>query len=321
MIIHRKRTPVPGLILLTLAPLILSALYCGPKPGVGTSGSSIRSISGYIYVTEISGRLGTKVMSHPGSIALDHIGNLVICDTGNNRLIKVKPDGTFLTEVGGFGFAREQFNYPADLATPDGVNFYLLDSENDRIIRLDYDLNWIAEEQLADVVIEPPLGRCSGVAVNSFGDIFLSDPDNNRVVRLDLRLMVTSELNGPDGFLDPGAVTIDQNGSLLVVDRDRKLITLFDSYDNYLGSFESVGAKRPSDICKDENDLLYVVDAGTNAVRIIASDGDEIYALGSSGTGEYRFRQAHSICVNREGWLFVSDYIGDGVMVYRPNRP
>jgi DNA-binding beta-propeller fold protein YncE len=306
-----------------LVPVIafqMASLSCGHKPSHWSERSTLKGISGFIHVTEISGRLGSKVMSRPGSLALDALGNLVICDTGNHRLVKVKPDGTFLTEVGGFGFSREEFNYPAALATSDGVNFHLLDSDNDRIVALDYDLNWIAEENLRLIQIDPPIGRGSGIAVSSFGDLFYADPDNNRVVRFDTRFEVISELTEPGGFLDPGALTTDRNNYLYVVDRDQHNIVQFDNYDNYLGKIGEGGLEDPAGICTDNDDLLYVIDRKVNTISLFTLDGKEVFSFGSTGVGQYQFRQAHSICVSREGLLFISDYAGDRVIVYRPSR-
>jgi DNA-binding beta-propeller fold protein YncE len=306
-------------LFISLMAFQMASLSCGHKPSHWSDRSAHRSVGGFIHVVEISGRLGSKVMSRPGSLALDALGNLVICDTGNHRLVKVKPDGTFLTEVGGFGFSREEFNYPAALATSDGVNLYLLDSDNDRIVTLDYDLNWIAEESLGFIQIDPPTGRGSGIAVSSFGDLFYADPDNNRVVRFDTRFEVVSELTEPGGFLDPGALTIDRSDYLYVVDRDQQNIVLFDSYDNYIGKIGEGSLEDPAGICTDNDDLLYVIDRKVNTISLFTRDGKEVFSFGSTGIGQYQFRQAHSICVSREGWLFVSDYAGDRVIVYRPS--
>ena len=317
---YLRRACVFALLLISLTAFQMASLSCGHKPSHGSKISAQKSVSGFIHVAEISGRLGSKVMSRPGSLALDALGNLVICDTGNNRLVKVKPDGTFLTEVGGFGFSREEFNYPAALATSDGINFYLLDSDNDRIVTLDYDLNWIADENLGLIQIDPPTGRGSGIAVSSFGDLFYADPDNNRVVKFDTRFEVVSELTEPGGFLDPGALTIDYNDNLYVIDRRQHNVVLFDSYDNYLGKIGEGSLEDPAGICTDGAGLLYVIDRKVNTISLFTPDGREAFSFGSTGIGQYQFRQAHSICVSREGWLFVSDYAGDRVIVYRPSR-
>lgn len=308
-------------LLFPLMVLLVSIVACGPKPGRGLSSLATDRVSGFIFETEISGRLGTKVLSRPGSIALDHAGNVVICDTRNHRLIKVTPDGAFVNEIGGFGFSREEFNHPTALTTSDGINFYLLDSENHRIVRLDADLNWIAEDDLSDVPLDPPIGRTSGIAVNSFGDLFVSDPDNKRVVRFDSRLTSASELTESGGFLDPGAMAVDDADNLYVVNRERKCIAAFDGYDNFLGNIAEGALEQPSDICVGVANLLYVADGGSCVICVFSSSGEMVYSFGSIGAGQYRFRQVHSLCVGSKGKLFVSDHEGDRVVVYRPNRP
>jgi tripartite motif-containing protein 2/3/tripartite motif-containing protein 71 len=308
-------------VVIGMALLLLTAVNCGPKPWDKPSETDAIDISGFIFVAEIRGELGTKVMSRPGSLAIDALGNLLICDTGNHRVIKVKPDGTLLTETGGFGFSRGQFNYPTALATSDGVNFYLLDAENSRIVRLDYDLNWIAEDYIAEIQIDPALGRGNGIAVNSFGDIFLADPDNNRIVRFNQQLQVVSELVSLSGFLEPRSITCDPRDYLFIVDGDNDNIVVFDSYDNYNRTIGDDKLYDPFGICIDDSGLLYVVDRKVNSISVFDRADREIFMFGSTGMGQYQFRQATSICTNEDGWLFVSDSEGDRVVVYRPNKP
>lgn len=309
-------TVVSGLLLMSLL-----ATSCGPKPWDESSQKDNAGISGFIFATEINGKMGTKAISRPAALAIDALGNLLICDTGNHRIIKVKPDGTFLAETGGFGFSRGQFNFPTALATSDGVNFYLLDTENNRIVRLDYDLNWIAEDYLTELQIDPVLGRGSGITVNSFGDIFVADPDNNRIVRFDQQLRVVSELASLSGFLEPKAITCDARDNLYVVDGDNGGIVVFDSYDNFNRTIGEDNLNDPSGICVDQRGFLYVVDRQTNGISVFNRSDKEVFVFGSTGVGQYQFRQASSVCTNKEGWLFVSDYEGDRVVVYRPNKP
>jgi hypothetical protein len=53
-------------------------------------------------------------------------------------------------------------------------------------------------------------------------------------------------------------------------------------------------------------------------VTVLTGEGRLAYSFGSSGSGDYQFRQLHSPAVSADGWLVVSDYGGDRVMVYRP---
>ena len=299
------------------AMLTVLAFSCGPKP----EQKSLQKISGFIYVNELGGGLGSKALSRPGSLSLDAMGNLIICDAGNHRLVKVTPDGTFLAEIGGFGFSRDEFNSPTALATSDGINFYLLDSANDRVVRLNYDLNWISDFDLHASEDEHIFGHGSGIAINSFGDIYVSDPENNRVVRFNSDFGIVSELTELGGFLDPGAMAIDRNDNLYVINRDDRNIVVFDSYNNYKTTLAKDRLRDPSGLWVSRDNMLYVIDRKANSVIVFDHNGDEIYSFGSTGVGQYRFRGANSICVNREGWIFVSDMEGNRIVVYRPNKP
>jgi len=276
-------------------------------------------IVGYVFEAEISGRLGRVALSKPTSLAIGAMGSLIICDSGNNRLVKVKPNGEFIVEQGGFGFSREQFYYPSALATPDGINLYLLDSSNDRIVKLDYDLNWLDSQSLSGLDLDDPAGRATGLAVNSFGDIYVSDPHNRRIIKLDPNFTYESELTDIGAFLDPMQMTIDRADNLYIVNSEDHNVVVFDAYDNYVRSFGEEEFTEPTGICASSiKNRVIVVDSHENRVRVFNTQGKILYTFGSTGIGEYRFEQAFGVCVDGNGRLYVSDYKGNRILVYRP---
>lgn len=301
--------------------IVSCALSCGAKRLGDMRESQSSVITGYVHVNDIQGKLGTRALSRPGALSLDPSGNLIICDTGNNRLVKVKPDGTFLTETGGFGFTRDKFNSPTSLGTSDRVNFYLFDSSNDRIVRLDYDLNWLSSTDLGDLSLEYPIGRGGSIAVNSFGDIYVSDPENSRVIRFDSGFNLLSELTELGGFLDPGTMAFDSRDNLYVVNREEGNLIVFDSYDGYVRSLLDGELSDLIGIWIDRSDRIYAVDQKRNSISVFSSDGKAIYSFGSTGRGLYQFMRAHSVCVGDNGWIYVSDQGADKVAVFRPAIP
>ncbi len=308
---------IPAVTVVICAMFVV--MSCGPKRT--TERQQIhpaRAIRGYVYVNDIQGTLGTRPLSRPGALSLDPSGNLIICDAGNNRLVKVKPDGTFITETGGFGFTRDNFNSPTALGTSDRVNFYLLDSSNDRIVRLDYDLNWLSDVTIGDLPVEYPIGRSASIAVNSFGDIYISDPDNSRIVRFDSEFGLLSELTEVGGFLDPQVMAFDSKDNLYVVNREKKNLVVFDNYDGYVGSLLDGELSGASGIWIDRHDRIFIVDGQKNSVSVYSSNGKVFYSFGSTGQSEYQFRHVHSVCVDDDGWLYVSDQGADKVAVFRP---
>ena len=128
-------------------------------------------------------------------------------------------------------------------------------------------------------------------------------------------------MTGSGGFFSPGRMAIDSDDNLFAVERNRKRIVAYDSYDNYLGEIKSKEFEDPEGIWTDRQGLLYLVDRKPNSVSVLSRSGRDLYTFGSTGTGDYQFRRAHSVCANDEGWLFVSDFDGNRVLVFRPSRP
>ncbi|KPJ50820.1 MAG: hypothetical protein AMJ41_00830, partial [candidate division Zixibacteria bacterium DG_27] len=67
-------------------------------------------------ISVIGGVLGSSPLNSPSDFIRDHSGGIYILDGGNNRLVKLGPEGKFLREVGGFGGGVNQFRRPSALA-------------------------------------------------------------------------------------------------------------------------------------------------------------------------------------------------------------
>lgn len=69
----------------------------------------------------------------PAMAALDGAGNLYVLDSGNHRVQKFGPDGTYLATYGRQGQGPGEFYYPAWLALDDKGFLYVTDPNNQRI--------------------------------------------------------------------------------------------------------------------------------------------------------------------------------------------
>ena len=78
-------------------------------------------------------------------------GNSVyLCDTGNNRILELERSGSdsfnFVREINQVkGVEPATFNGPADIAVDDDGDMYIADRENNRVLRVDKDLNFKME--------------------------------------------------------------------------------------------------------------------------------------------------------------------------------
>lgn len=85
----------------------------------------------YLWAEEGSGE---AQLDDPGGIAIRPSGNLLVADTGNNRIEQLSnANGEELTEYGSKGSGPEQFSEPTAVAEAPGGYEYVVDSGNDRI--------------------------------------------------------------------------------------------------------------------------------------------------------------------------------------------
>lgn len=76
----------------------------------------------------------------PREITITPDGNLLVTDTGNNRIIEYTQEGEFVRQFGSKGSGALQFNEPVGIAVNDAGDMYIADYWNKRIVVLDKDL-------------------------------------------------------------------------------------------------------------------------------------------------------------------------------------
>jgi hypothetical protein len=172
-------------------------------------------------------------ISGPIELLCDFKGNLFLLSGDDNKIVKISAQGEILAEIGGYGFGVRQFNHPNALASHDGgLNLFVLDSENRRIVRLSNSLKWIdqfpIEPDQSGRIIEEP----SGLAVNSPGEIFISDRYNRRIVKYNRDGKYLGELTGKGEPVAPGALAIDARDYLYACGIDGEAMLVFDDLGN-----------------------------------------------------------------------------------------
>lgn len=93
------------------------------------------------YTGTIGGR-GANQFNDPSDIAVDNRnGDIYVVDRGNNRVVRMSSQGTYLSEFGGMGSAADaarniaQFNYPTGIVTDNNGYVYVSDTKNHRIMK------------------------------------------------------------------------------------------------------------------------------------------------------------------------------------------
>lgn len=220
---HRIRKITPAGVTSTLA-------------GNGSYGGG----SGYVNATGTSARF-----NHPKDVAVDASGNVYVADSGNHAIRRITPAGVVTTFAGATTATSgttnatgtsARFNSPEGITITSSGVLYVADTGNNRI-------RMITSAQ----VVTTPAGSSSGwvdatgtsarfnqpvgIAVTSAGDVYIADKNNHSIRKMTSGGIVTTVAgtttygyeNGTGSnaeFYLPRGIAIDNNGDILVADRD-----------------------------------------------------------------------------------------------------
>ena len=215
----------------------------------------VREISSGI-ITTVAGDGTPAQLNQPSAVAFDSAGNLYIADTGNNRIRKVT--GTTVSTVAGNGTAgysgdngaapSAELNQPSGIAFDSSGNLYIADSANNRIRKIAHGtITTVAGDGTTAQLSNP-----SDVVVDSTGNIYIADTNNNRVRKVAGSVITTFAGNGTPGL----------------------------SGDNATATAAQLNA--PAALALGTGGVLFIADAGNNAVRKVASG--KITTIAGTGT-------------------------------------
>jgi DNA-binding beta-propeller fold protein YncE len=158
-------------------------------------------------------------LESPRGLALDGDGDLLVADSGNNRIQKLSPDGHPLAVWGGPnpGDGPRQFRQPCGVAAARDGSIYVADTWNHRIQKLDGDGRYVLEWRERN----PGFWGPRAVAVAPDGTVFVADTGNKRILAYDPNGRSLFAFGGegvePGQLVEPVGLAIDPEGQVLYV--------------------------------------------------------------------------------------------------------
>ncbi len=206
---------------------------------------------------------GTGLL-RPAGVAVDGAGNLIIADTGNNRIVEVPVVNGVLSNAAQVvlvsattSIAGSVLKAPAGV-TVDGLgNLYIADTGNNRIVYLPYNGGWnVANASTMGSGLNAPLAT----AIDPSGNLYVADTGNGQIYKLQ---------NGAQqliavGYSNPSALAFDASGSLFVVDQGAGIIFRIPSVSGVLDPNSAIevgfGVSAPYGIALDSVGNLFATD-------------------------------------------------------------
>jgi hypothetical protein len=163
-------------------------------------------------------------------------GWIYVLDSERNLVVLMKGDEEPSSSVGGYGWSSTTFDQPTGLAT-DGLNLYVADRGNHRLVRFDRSLNFISSFVTRDTsLLAARFGSPLGVALSRLGDFFVLDGENLRVVKFAANMQYEHSFGDIDDqrsrLRQPIKILISPDDHVFVLEQDRLLE--FDYFGQYL---------------------------------------------------------------------------------------
>lgn len=169
---------------------------------------------------------------------------------------------------------------PAGMAVDAAGNVYVVDSGNDRLVKLRANLDPSVETGGFGSQ-SGLLNRPSFVTIDNELNLWVSDEGNRRLSRFDGQLNYVDEIpfydsDNPLRFGFPSGIAVADYGEVWVADRENNYITVFDNLGNFerlVGDFGYSGGQllNPEKIVLDDDDNFIVADGGNQ--RLVVYDG------------------------------------------------
>jgi sugar lactone lactonase YvrE len=233
-------------------------------------------------------------LNGPDGLALDSKGNLFIADYWNCFVREVKTNGIIRTVAGngnqdytgdGGPATNASLCGPVGLAVDASGNLLIADSYNDVIRKVD--TNGIITKLAGSGIYgyagdggpatNAAMETVNGVAVDAFGNLFISDHDRSVIRKVDTNGIITSVT----GVYAPDGLAVDAAGNLFIADPHENMIkevgtnsplTIVagngnNSYSGDGGLATSASLSGPTGVTVDANDNLFIADGGNNRIR------------------------------------------------------
>ncbi len=267
----------------------------------------------------------------------------------------------FFFKFGSFGLDDDEFNEPNGIAiAASGKTIYIADKNNNRINVFDDDgvqqfsfgsfCNMSTNQGChdnapkADEDGDGQFNQPSDVAIDAFGDIYVTDSQNNRVQRFDsdgdFEIKFGSSDDNDQNYLGfPVGIAIQKSTrDIYVTDTVTDSISVFGSSGNFFFKFGSAGSddgefRNPASIIIDDSkDILYVADTDNDRIQIFELVGSNncpqgtneivdgvcfVDEFGSTGSDDGEFNSPGGLALDTSNdLLYVADADNDRIQIF-----
>lgn len=313
-------------LVLVSPPLVLTLLLlaCGSVPSPGGLEKHQRGAGVVDLIIEqiIEGEVLGQKLLRPIGVAIDKLGRIYVVDAGNNRLLQFSSERKAVREVGGFGTGSNLLNDPSYVTVDNDLNLVVSDEGNRRMVRFDQTLNFVEEIRFEDPDNPLDLGRPSGLALTSYGEMWVSDEERNRIAVFDNTGnfdRFVGDFGDASGQLSsPGKIIRYPEHGFMVADAGNGRLVVYDEF----GTFDFKISNEYFDYpiaAAPYGQQTWVLDQRSGLISLVSNSGSILFSVGPQLIGSFKpLRQPSDLAVMADGRLFISDTGNNRLLICRP---
>jgi len=331
---------------------LLLLIFCTSAQALGTmdyvvdtDGKTQIPIPVTHQIEEVYGYLGPDggFLTEPNDIFVDSNDNIYIADTGNNRIVKLNPEGEYVRSY----TDSDRLGGPEGIYVSDNGDVYIGDTLNQRIVHLDKDDNFIEEftkpeSELLDEGDNFQVGRISitkqGYIYTIKGQYFMAIDAKNEfkgfiggnnvgfsLKSLLIRMFASDEMKAKLLAVTPASYnsfTIGGDGMTYAVTDETKTseqIQKLNSLGENIYKSKTFGETyynkhtmqynnpRFVDIAVNDENIIYVLEQYSKQIYTYDQEGNILAVFGGEGSIKGQFSLPIALDVNSEGDIFVLD--------------
>ena len=280
---------------------------------VSVDGQQVAGSPFPVFVSIPPTQLGKPVkvwtnLTKPTGITVNSVGEILVSEEKGN-IIKFDTEGNRRTLV-----KQGRMNVLRKIEVDDEDNIYCIDSGSNRILRCDrnggnyqvQEVKHAKKGQRGLAVVGEEVMVC---VKDNRGTIMVYDKKLNYVRRIEHR--------DTGYFL---AISADSHGNLYTADYDNSMIQVFSNDGVFLHSFgcDGKGEKKvalPWGLCVSGH-YVYVCNYGSDNISVFTTDGVYVTSFGQPYSNEGDFNFPNSVCVDQDGFVYVTDYCNSRVQCF-----
>ncbi len=236
------------------------------------------------------------------AIAVSHLDKIYLSETINHELYELTRNGEIIKKTGGFGWNENNFNYPTDIAINAGLNIFVTDKNNHRLLRFDKNIHYITAfpDANSHFYLQYPIA----LEISKDGELFIlqennfeilvidSDRRNYRAIGSDVaenfRLISPVDIHFTG---DEELLVLEQNGKILSFDRYGSPLQIHSKSNSEQSLYKIVKFANAIYALSTENQLLKLSNRKFTKTAVVSGTGitdiytthDRLYLLSESG--------------------------------------